>query len=123
VEHGLTFVHLSAQPEPFWSLKPLHTRPLYPSRLDHCNRPTYPIKVFTLSWDVDACQTLVGGNEVYNAIAAMREMSEIQLPTGESSTLGIDRELLNGLAHNRVKSVNLTGRAWRILCATLSNAL
>jgi hypothetical protein len=32
----------------------------------------------------------------------------VQLPTGESNTLGIDRALLNGLAHNKVRSVNLT---------------
>ena len=52
-----------------------------------------------------------GGNDVLKAIAAMNAMCEMgsDLPTGESNTLGIDRDLLTGLAHNRVRSVNLTG--------------
>lgn len=49
-----------------------------------------------------------GGNEIYKAISNVNAFSEVQLPIGESNTLGVDPELLNGLAHNNVRSVNLT---------------
>jgi len=45
---GLTLVHFSGQPEPFWPLTPV-------------NHPAYHQKVLTLSREVDECKALAVG--------------------------------------------------------------
>ena len=63
---GLTLVHFSAQPKPFWSHPPLS-----PCLIDwgKIMQPTYPTNVLTLSREVDECKPLpVGAQAVVHRL-------------------------------------------------------
>jgi len=65
---GLTLAHLSAQPQPFLSLKTYPEHPLIPPRTPYTppkqplNVPPIPQKALTLRRKVDECKPLHGGS-------------------------------------------------------------